>query len=442
MAGTSPPLRMVGGRREQGVSGSLSLLPPLLLLEAAERNGQDCRLTLRDPSGGNVLVLLFRGGRPIMVFSPGDGRSLGELLLAAGRIDHRTLSGLVTSRAVQRGSLERLLRQRTRLEEKELQRFFDFQARARLLEALSWRAGSFEMEHYCGDEEADFRLHLPSFQTLAMRAQARQKALAQLLPTLPAPPEHLLVRQRTATVRPEDDVQSAVFHAVGEGCLFPQLVARVLCDDDLVLRAVMELVGARALAVLPKAVAVPSPFPPEEEPGLFRGELLHAIVRRLRGDEGRFDPALWVLVVGEDRGLAEELVNQLGGGPVGQATREKLPTTTVARVRVRVAGDATLCAVAVEPDSLSRAAIDPLLSRFDVLCVVAGGTETPRLDALLGEVPSMRGPLVVGVGRDGRARRWPTPVRAVLTLPDTGELRSRDLLGVLLEVLHGAASQT
>ncbi len=441
MRGVTPALEVFRARQEERVSGPLSLLPPLLLLEAAERNGQDCRLTLRDPGGGNVLIAIFRGGRPTMVFSPGDGRSLGELLLDAGRIDHATLVELLGCRAQERGSLERLLHQRTQLEDGELQRYFDFQARARLLEALSWRSGSFEMERYHGDEESDLRLNLPSFHTLALRSQARAQTLAELLPTLPAPLEHLLVRRRTATARPQDDVQSAVFQAIGEGCLFPQLVARVLCDDDLVLRAVVELVGARALVMQPRAAAVSGPARSEGEEGSFRGELLHAIVRRLRGDGGLVDPALWVLVVGEESGQAGELVNRLGGRIAGEPVREKLPVTTVARVRVRVAGGATLCAVAVEPDSLSRAAIDPLLSRFDVLCVVAGKAASPRLDALLESVEAVGRPLVVGVRLGGRGRRWPAAMRAALTVPDTGQLPSRDLVGPLLEVLHGAASQ-
>jgi len=441
MTAVSRGLQLFGARQEQRVSGSLSLLPPLLLLEAAERNGQDCRLTLRDPGGGNVLITLFRGGRPTMVFSPGDGRSLGELLLAAGRIDHPTLAELLGSRALEQGSLERLLRQRMQLQDGELQRFFDFQARARLLEALSWSSGSFDMERYHADEESDFRLNLPSFHTLVLRAQARAQTLAELLPGLPAPPEHLLVRRRTATARPQDLIQAAVLQAVGEGCLFPQLVARVLCDDDLVLRAVTELAGARALVIQPRAVAVPTPSRFGEGEGSFRGELLHAIVRRLRGEGGLVDPALWVLVVGEESGQAGELLNRLGGRAAGEAVRERLPATTVARVRVRVAGDATLCAVAVEPDSLSRAASDPLLSRFDALCVVGGEAATPRLDALLEGVEAVGRPLVVGVRLGGRARRWPATVRAALTVPDTAQLSPCDLVGLLLDVLHGAASQ-
>lgn len=442
MTAVSRGLQLFGARPEQRVSGSLSLLPPLLLLEAAERNGQDCRLTLRDPGGGNVLIALFRGGRPTMVFSPGDGRSLGELLLASGRIDHPTLAELLGSRALEQGSLERLLCQRMQLQDGELQRFFDFQARARLLEALSWSSGSFEMERYNGDEESDFHLNLPSFHTLALRAQARAQTLAQLLPGLPAPLEHLLVRRKAAVVRPQDDLQAAVLQAVGEGCLFPRLVARLLCDDDLVLRAVTELVGARALVIQPRVAAVPRPSRLDEGEGSFRGELLHTIVRRLRGEGGLADPALWVLVVGEESGQAGELVNRLRGGAAGEPLRERLPATSVARVRVRVTSDATLCAVAVEPDSLSRAAIDPLLSRFDVLCVVGGEAATPRLDGLLEGVAAVGRPLVVGVRLGGRGRRWPAAVRAALTVPDTGQLASRDLVGLLLEVLHGAASQT
>lgn len=441
MDAVRPWSHIFGGREEQRVSGSLSLLPPLLLLEAAERNGQDCRLTMRDPSGGSVLIALFRGGRPTMVFSPGDGRSVGELLLDAGLIDRALLSELLRSRAVERGPLERLLRERTGLDDEELQRFFDFQARARLLEALAWRAGSFELERYTGDDESEFRLQLPSFQTLAMRAQARAEALADLLPNLPASPERLLVRRRNASAKPGDDIQAAVLRAVDEPRLVPQLVARLLCDDDLVVRAVMELVRARGVVVQPRASAVPDLPRPEDGEGSFSGELLSAVVRRLRGGDGFADPALWMLVVGEGSGPARELVTRLGGSGGGEPLNGTIPSTTVARARVRVARDAMLCAVAVEPESLSRGAIDPLLSRFDVLCAVREEAGTPRLDALLEHLAPGVGPMVVGVDLGGRGRSWPAQVRAVLTIPDVVERHSRDLAGLLIELLHGAASQ-
>jgi len=274
----------LGAPKEQRVTGSLALLPPLPLLEAAERNGQDCRLTMRDPSGGNLLIVLFREGRPTMVFSPGDGRSLGELLLDAGVIDRTVLTELLQSRAVARGPLERLLRQRTGLGDEELQRFFDFQARARLLEALAWRAGSFELERYTGDDESEFRLQLPSFAALAMRAQARAAALAQLRPELPAPPEHLVVRRQAAAVTPEGEIEAAVLAALTQPRLFPQLVARLLVDDDLVLQAVVRLSHAGGVALQARAAAVLGASEAPGGAGSFSGELLKGVVRRLQGN--------------------------------------------------------------------------------------------------------------------------------------------------------------
>lgn len=423
------------------MSGSLSLLPPLVLLEAAERNGQDCRLTMKDPGGGDLLIVLFRGGRPTMVFSPGDGRSLGELLLDAGRIDHAVLTALLQSRAVERGPLERLLRERTALGDEDLQRFFDFQARARLLEALAWRAGSFELERYTGDDECDFRLRLPSFAALAMRAQARASALAKLLPALPAPPQHTLVRRRRAAITPESDIQAAVLSALGQPRLLPQLVARLLDDDDLVLQAVVALAQVGGVVLQPRAVAVSGDAEAPGGSGLWLGELLKSVVRRLRGGDGVGDSVLWVLVVGEGSGQATEVVTRLGGSAIREPVNGALPSMTVARARARVAPDALLCAVAVEPQSLSRGVIDLMLSRFDVLCAVRSEGATPRLDALLEQMPPVGGPLMVGLDLGGLSRPWAARLGGVLRVPDLARHGPRELAGLLIELVHGAASQ-
>lgn len=433
--------RTLTAHTEQRVSGSLSLLPPLLLLEAAERNGQDCRLTLKDPFAGNLLIVLFRGGRPTMVFSPGDGRSLGELLLDAGRIDHAVLTALLQSRAVERGPLERLLRERTGLGDEELQRFFDFQARARLLEALAWRAGSFELERYTADDEDEFRLRLPSFAALAMRAQARASALAELLPTLPAPPEHTLVHRRRAAITPADDIQAAVLSALGQPRLLPQLVARLLDDDDLVLQAVVALAQAGGVALQPRIAAVGGDAELPGGSGCYLGELLKSVVRRLRGGDAAGDSALWVLVVGEGSGQATEVVTRLGGSAIREPINGTLPSMTVARARARVAPDALLSAVAVEPESLSRGAIDPMLSRFDVLCAVRSEGATPRLDALLEKIPPAGGPLLVGLDLGGRSRPWPARLGGVLKVRNLAQHRPRELAGLLIELVHGAVSQ-
>lgn len=427
--------------RERRVCGSLSLLPPLLLLEAAERNGQDCRLTMRDPSGGNLLIVLFREGRPTMVFSPGDGRSLGELLLGAGVIDHRVLTELLQWRAVERGPLERLLQGRIGLGNKELQRFFNFQARARLLEALAWRAGSFELESYSGDEESEFRLELPSFAALAMRAQARAETLARLLPALPAPPEHLLVRRRSAAVAPEDDIQAAVLAALGQPRSLPQLVARLLLDDDLVLQAVVALEQSRGVILQPRLAPVAGQGALPGGPSAFAGELLKGVVRRLRGGDGTADSALWVLVVGEESGQAREVVTRLGGSAMRESSDASFSATTVARARVRIAPHAMLCAVAVEPESLSRGAADPLLARFDVLCAVLGGGATPKLDALLDKLPPKGGPLLVGLDLGGGSGAGPARLRGWLRVDDLARWNTRGLAGLLIELMHGAASQ-
>lgn len=431
--------RLLGGREELRVSGSLSLMPPLLLLETAERHGLDCRLTLRDPGGGGVLIVLFRGGRPTMVFAPGDGRSLGELLLAAGVIDRALLSELLSIRAAERGSLERLLRERASLKVEDLQSYFDFQARARILEALTWRTGSFELERYLGDEESEFRLQLPSFEILALRAQARAATLAELLPRLPAPPEHLVVRGRPGGGPLTDSVQAAVLEALDEPLLVPQLVARLRFDDDLVLRAVVELEQLRRVVVKPRVAIVPEPSSIREVSTSSAGELLRAVLHRIRGADGLSDSALWVLVVGEQRGQARELVTRLGGLADEGTSGGDLPATTVARARVRIARDASLCAVAVEPESLSRGAMGPLLARFDVVCVVRGEAESHRLETLVEELAG--GQLLVGVEVGRRGRPWPGAIRATLAVPNLASWSPSALAGLLIELMHGAASQ-
>ncbi len=151
---------------------------------------------MRNPASGGLVVVVFAHGEPTMVFLPGDGRSVGELLLAAGVIDEPTLAMLVQERPASGSSLEDLVRERTSLTRSEVQRFLDFQARMRMLDALVWEEGFFELEEYRGGGEVSFSLHLPTLTSLLVRARARVEALPRLIDRLPASPGNTLVRRR------------------------------------------------------------------------------------------------------------------------------------------------------------------------------------------------------------------------------------------------------
>jgi hypothetical protein len=428
-------------------SGSLSVLPPRVLFEAAEATGADLRLTMREPATGGLLIMTFRGGRPTMVLTPGDGRSLGELLLAAGRIDRSTLTDLLERRLLEGGSLESLLAERTRLGREELQRFFDFQARQRVLDALVWTGGTFEVEEYRGDAEAAFQVGLPSFESLALRADTRARALPELLKSLPAPPNHVLVRRRRGVAEPEGAVERRLLSVLDQPLLVPQLIGRLLEDDDLVLRGLISLAERRAVALAPRAALVAVAGEGREERP-FSAELLREVVHLLSGNgEAGGHAAVWLLVVGDLGDAAASFVRRLGA-TAGAADAEGgvSPVSHLLGSIIRLAPDVSLCVLAVRPAGVSPAAIDALLSRCDAVCVVRAAEleASERWPSNVSEVierASRRGRVpLLGVDLAAAGRPWKVSLPVILGVPGWQERGPDWLLDRIVTGLHAAVT--
>jgi hypothetical protein len=372
------------------VSGSLAVLTPPVLFEAIARARADLRLVMREPRTGGVVVVVFNQGEPTMVFSPGDGHSVGELLLAAGHIDHETLTTWVQERPQSPASLARQVRERTNLEPGEVQRLLDFQARVRLLDALVWREGFFELQDYRGGNETAFRLELPNLASLVVRAEARGAALPRLLARLPATPVNTVARRRRGGQRPTEGLEAGIFAALDEPLLIPQLVARLLVDDDLIIDAALRLADRKVLVLQPR-VELTAEEGDEIAVDPRLATLLRQVLDRYRGAGAEHGvAALWVVLVSASPNDAADLVTHLGGEP-GEVM---LPGDTVARTgfasrTLRLATDARLRLLALRPDNLSRGALEGVLA---LRCRGAGA----------GRQLGRRSAAVAGVGAAGR----------------------------------------
>lgn len=429
-----------------GARGSLEVLSVAALIGAAQASGRDLRLVARAPGTGGVVVIVFRLGTVAMVFSPGDGRSLGELLLSAGFISFAALNELLEERPRARTSLEALVMERTGLEVATIRRFLDFQARLRLLEALSWRTGSFELHEYVGGGETSFRVEIPALSSLNLRAQRRRQDLDRLLPLLPAEPRNLIVRRkRGARVAVVSSLESEILAALGQPLLFSQLEARLLVDDDLILEALLRLAAARLVALEPRA-RLAGPWPPPTAHDPYLAALVEETLSRLRGTPGPFpQDALWLLVLSVDHHLAHDLVHRLGGSsPVAAATGEG--STGLAALQVQLGLSSRLCLQSARLAALLRGTRDALLSRCDALILLRAGEsaeEEERLEDLRQlAVPgdSGRRPLVIGVDLGSRLRSWRVFPDVVVGVPGWEDRPSGWLLGRLLESLRNAAA--
>lgn len=428
-------------------SGSLAVLPPHALFEAVHRSKGSLRLVMRDPTSGGLVVIVFRDGDPAMVFSPGDGRSVGELLLAAGIIDRTMLANLVEDRTQGPSPLERLVLDRTTLTQSEVQRFLDYQARMRLLDALVWREGFFELEGYTGGGEAEFRLDLPNLTPLVVRAEARAAALPRLLGRLPAPPAHTMVRRRRGGARPKESLPASIFDAVEEPLLLPQLVARLLVDDDLVIQSVLDLVGDKVLALQPR-VELAAAGVPESGSDPRCAALVREVLEMTRGPAAaEHVEAMWVVVVAASPDDAARFVTRLGGEPgVVMVTDATGSSTGLASRTVRVGDDHRLCLLAVRPDVLSRGAMEGMLARCDAVAFVRVGGGPDELDRLQGLRRIAQGPgfgwqpLTVGVDLGAPLRDWGEFPDAVLGIPDWDSRSAGWLVEKLLETVRAAAS--
>jgi len=436
-----------GEEAPRRVSGSLSVLPPMVLLQAARAARKDLRLSLREHASGQVVVLVFRRGEPTMVFSPGDGRSVGEMLVAAELLDQLQLARLLEERRLSGASLERLLTERTSLTHAEIQRFFDFQARMRLLDALAWQQGYFELVEYVGGGETTYRLQLPSLEALAGRAKSRAAQLPGLLGRLPAPPAHVVVRRRRGAEPPAAPLARDIFELLHKPLLLPQIIAKLLVDDDLVLEAVLAMAAAKTVAIYPRLELVTAQGSGKHTGDLQAEGLAEEFLRRFRrADVGSLVQGIWLVVVAVRGDEAARLVAHLGGEKEEVVFHNSdLPLTLLAR-SVPVGPMARLHLLAIQPDILSPAALAGILGRCDAVVLLrqsASSEEETKLAALrraaLGGGFGWQ-PLVVGLDLGASFRPWQEYPDAVLALPSLGDCTPQALAKSLLEALLAATA--
>jgi len=430
--------------------GSLEVLPLHALIAAAQECGRDLRLVARAPGTGGVLVVVFRRGTMAMAFSPGDGRSLGELLLGAGLISRDALTALLEERQQARTSLEQLVLERTGLEVVTIRRFLDFQARMRLLEALSWRMGSFELQEYPGRGETAFQVGLPPLHTLKVRAERRRQDLDRLLPLLPAEPRNLVVRRRRGIRVPAvNPLESDILATLQQPLLFPQLEARLLVDDDLVLDSLLRLSAARLVALEPRvrvAAGLGRALAAGQDP--YLAALVEETLSSLRRTPGPFpQDALWLLVVAADAQLAQTLVLNMAGHE-SETVSPVEGSTGLAAVQVKLGMTSRLCMQSARLETLLRGTREAMVSRCDAVVMLRQGEseeEEERLEALRALVARSgrrRRPLMIGVDLGARLRSWREFPDAVVGVPGWQDRSSSWLLGRLLESLRNTAATT
>ncbi|MGC8916797.1 MAG: DUF4388 domain-containing protein [Thermoanaerobaculum sp.] len=429
------------------VSGSLAVLPPPVLLEAARRTKRDLRLSMREQDSGQLVVLVFRQGEPTMVFSPGDGRSVGEMLVAAGLLDQIQLARLLEERRTSSVSLERLLTERANLTHGEVQRYLDYQARLRLLDCLAWQQGFFELAEYTGGGETTYRLQLPSVEALVSRAKKRAERLPRLLGRLPCPPAHLVVRRKRGAEAPRSGLARELFDVLERPLLLPQLLARLLVDDDLVLETVLDLVASAALVMYPRLEVAQHRWPRQASGDLWASQMVSEILLRFRGgDGGGLARSLWIVVVSSRPENATGLVGLLGGEQEELVFHNsELPVALLAR-SVAVGPSARLHLLALQPDILSPAALAGVLGRCDavVLLRTSDSSEEERHLTKLRQIAEGAGfgwrPLIVGWDLGASFRPWEEYPEAVLAVPSVAGADPQWLSKRLLEALLAAAS--
>jgi len=429
------------------VSGSLSVLPPMVLLQAARAAKKDLRLSLREHATGQVVVLVFRRGEPTMVFSPGDGRSVGEMLVAAELLDQMQLARLLEERRVSGASLERLLTERVPLTHAEIQRFFDFQARMRLLDALAWQQGYFELVEYVGGGETTYRLQLPSLDALVSRSKSRAEKLPGLLGRLPAAPAHVFVRRRRGAEPPTVPLQRDIFELLAKPLLLPQIIAKLLVDDDLVLEAVLAMASAKIVVIYPRLELLTTPKRQRHGGDLRAEQLAEEFLRRFgRAEAESLVQGIWLVVVAVRGDEAARLVAQLGGEKEEVVFHNAdVPLTLLAR-SVALGPMARMHLLAVQPDILSPAALAGILGRCDAVVLVRLSSD-PEEEAELARLrrAALGGgfgwqPLVVGLDLGASFRPWQEYPDATLALPSFSGYPPEMLAKNLLEALLAATA--
>ena len=426
-------------------SGSLDAIQPGLLLHAASAAGRPMHLILREPGQGRLLVVAFSNGAPTMVFSPGDGRSLGELLLAAGLIDRDALARLTAARRTTPASLERLLRERSQVGPDVVRSMLNYQARQRLLDGLAWRAGTFELFEAEPGDEASYRLELPGLWSLRLRAEARAAALPSLLGRLAAPPALLVVRRRRGAAVPADAWQRRIWDALESPLTLDLLPTRLLADDDLVYAGVLELAAAKAVALSARAAltrgaraetaGAPAPMP--------LGRLLAERLRESGRAEGL--DAFWAVVVSDAEGSGLALIDRLAEHDAPDAGSRGLDATSGLRGWSAALGPGLhLCLNAISPDLLSVSALEGISRRCDAIIALRtdpdGEAVLARQISRLTSSSKPWSPVVLGLEVGASMRPWQNPPGAVLGLRDLAAMPPRTLLEALVDGLVAACA--
>jgi hypothetical protein len=425
--------------------GSLLVLPPAVVLNAAIESHRNLRLVMRNPATGGVLVVVLRSGHPTMVFSPGDGRSLAELLVAAGRLDGGALHTLIEQRPREALSLQGLVIEHTDIEREEVQQFLDYQARQRLLDALAWRDGTFHIEECAGGEETTFSLGVPSVASLLARAEARAVRLPVLLALLPSTIDNVTVRRRRLPRGTLDRIRALVLAETAERLPLRDLLPRLLVDDDIALEAVLALADRGDVALEPRARLVGA--------GSDAGHDLHAegIVREIstlvRGvHAGEPSPSLWFVLIAPSYETAAAIVRALGETSGGSLFGSP-ESGTVCRALVRPSPGVAVSWLAVHPRALNGGALFGVMGRCDGVVLVraaAGAPTSEQFDELLRRLlaalprPGTRPP-VLGLDLGARWREWDDRVDAALGLPDGAGTRGAGVAVALLEGMLAAA---
>lgn len=434
--------RMLASTR---ASGSLAVLPPAVLLQAAQRTGGDLRLVMRQPESGAVAVAVLRAGQPTMVFLPGDGRSLGELMLAAGDIDVGVLDMLVEGRSTTAASLEELLLARTSVPVGRIRRLLDYQGRQRLLEVLAWREGFFELQDYRGGGETAFHLELPGLEALAYRADARAKSLPGLLARLPATPANTLVRKRRGGEKPQDQLACEIVAALDEPLLLTQLMARMLVDDDLLIERALRLGEAKTLVLQARVSLAPPPrVGPALDPRL--AAVVRQVLARSRGEAATPAAVSLSAVVVAAAAEGVRFVTRLAS-PAGEGELSSGPggSTGLASRTLELGDGARLCLLAIRPEALSRGALEGILSRVDALVLLRSTDEPAELTRLQQFRTVVRAgaghePLTIGVDLGRSLREWGEFPDAVLGLTDWEERPGGWLTERLVDALLAATA--
>jgi hypothetical protein len=225
--------------------------------------------------------------------------------------------------------------------------------------------------------------------------------------------------------------------------LVPQVIARVLADDDLVLGAVLRMAERRQVVLEPRAALA---RPSERVDGHEARLLIRDVAEMLHGSSAPAVPDIWILVLSAGAGTATRLVGAFGGEQtVNMMGDETGAPSGVSSTMVSVGSAGRLCLVAARPDALSRGALEGLLGRCDAIALVREGAspgEGDRLTVLRDRVLAGVGPwrpLVVGVELGASLRPWDQYPDAVVGLPGPEGLSPAKLVEHLLNGLLAAS---